>query len=156
MADPETIYTWQRLDDRITTSGQPAEQQLADIQGLGVRHIINLGLHTHAKALPDEAASVGRLGMDLHPYPGEFPEPDRRGLRQVLCCDGAVKGSADARSLHRQIPGLGLLLSISSGCARNERGRGARRDGTGLAPRGRLGGVCRSVVLSFAAASTRA
>ena len=63
MADPETIYNWHRLDDRITTSGQPTEPQLADIQALGVRRIINLGLHSHEKALPDEAASVRRLGM---------------------------------------------------------------------------------------------
>ena len=63
MADPETIYNWRRLDDRITTSGQPTEPQLADIHALGVRHIVNLGLHTHEKALPDEAASVSRLGM---------------------------------------------------------------------------------------------
>ena len=39
MADPETIYNWHRLDDRITTSGQPTEPQLADIQALGVRHL---------------------------------------------------------------------------------------------------------------------
>jgi hypothetical protein len=76
MADPETIYNWRRLDDRITTSGQPTERQRADIGALGVRHIINLGLHTHEKALPDEAASVGLLGHDVHPYPGRFPEPD--------------------------------------------------------------------------------
>jgi len=63
MADLETIYNWRRLDDRITTSGQPTEPQLADIHALGVRHIVNLGLHTHEKALPDEAASVSRLGM---------------------------------------------------------------------------------------------
>ena len=63
MADPEAIYNWQRLDNRITTSGQPTEKQLADIRALGVRHIVNLGLHTHEKALPDEAASVSRLGM---------------------------------------------------------------------------------------------
>jgi protein tyrosine phosphatase (PTP) superfamily phosphohydrolase (DUF442 family) len=63
MADPEAIYDWQRLDSRITTSGQPTEKQLADIHALGVRHIVNLGLHTHEKALPDEAASVSRLGM---------------------------------------------------------------------------------------------
>ncbi len=63
MADPETIYNWRRLDDRITTSGQPTEPQLADIHDLGVRHIVNLGLHTHEKALPDEATSVSRLGM---------------------------------------------------------------------------------------------
>jgi hypothetical protein len=41
-ADPETICNWRRVDDRITTSGQPTELQLADIRALGVRHIINL------------------------------------------------------------------------------------------------------------------
>jgi uncharacterized protein (TIGR01244 family) len=75
MVDPETIYNWRRLDDRITTSGQPTEQQLADIQALGVRHIINLGLHTHEKALPDEAASVGRLGMTYIHIPVNFQNP---------------------------------------------------------------------------------
>jgi protein tyrosine phosphatase (PTP) superfamily phosphohydrolase (DUF442 family) len=75
MADPETIYNWRRLDDRITTSGQPTEQQLADIGALGVRHIINLGLHTHEKALPDEAASVGRLGMTYIHIPVDFQNP---------------------------------------------------------------------------------
>jgi len=63
MHDPEMIYNWRRLDDRITTSGQPTEAQLADIHALGIRHIVNLGLHTHEKALPDEAASVSRLGI---------------------------------------------------------------------------------------------
>ena len=61
MADPETIYHWRRLDDRITTSGQPTEPQLEDIHALGIRHIVNLGLHSHEKALPDETASVSRL-----------------------------------------------------------------------------------------------
>jgi uncharacterized protein (TIGR01244 family) len=75
MADPETIFNWRRLDDRITTSGQPTEQQLADIQASGVRHIINLGLHTHEKALPDEAASVGRLGMTYIHIPVDFQNP---------------------------------------------------------------------------------
>ena len=74
-ADPETIYNWRRFDDRITTSGQPTEQQLADIRGLGVRHIINLGLHTHEKALPDEAASVSRLGMTYIHIPVDFQNP---------------------------------------------------------------------------------
>jgi hypothetical protein len=30
MVDPEMIYNWRRLDDRITTSGRPTEQQRAD------------------------------------------------------------------------------------------------------------------------------
>jgi protein tyrosine phosphatase (PTP) superfamily phosphohydrolase (DUF442 family) len=75
MGDPETIYNWCRLDGRITTSGQPTEAQLADIQALGVRHIVNLGLHTHEKALPDEAGSVGRLGMTYIHIPVDFQNP---------------------------------------------------------------------------------
>ena len=71
--NPSTI--WYRLDDRITTSGQPTEQQLADIHALGIRHIINLGLHSHEKALPDEAASVSRLGMTYIHIPVDFQSP---------------------------------------------------------------------------------
>jgi uncharacterized protein (TIGR01244 family) len=82
MADPETIYNWRRLDDRITTSGQPAESQLAEIHALGVRHVINLGLHSHEKALPDEAASVSRLGMAYIHIPVDFQNPTDRDFDQ--------------------------------------------------------------------------
>src|SRR3954468_4091279 len=75
MADPEGIYNWRRLDDRITTSGQPTEEQLAEICALGVRHVVNLALHTHEKALPDEAASVSRLGMTYIHIPVDFQNP---------------------------------------------------------------------------------
>ena len=75
MADPEGIYNWHRLDGRITTSGQPTEAQLAEIRGRGVRHIVNLGLHTHEKALPDEAATVDRLGMTYIHIPVDFQNP---------------------------------------------------------------------------------
>src|SRR5258705_7319063 len=75
MADPKTIYNWRRLDHRITTSGQPTEPQLADIHALGVRHIVNLGLHSHEKALPDEAASISRLGMTYIHIPVDFQNP---------------------------------------------------------------------------------
>jgi protein tyrosine phosphatase (PTP) superfamily phosphohydrolase (DUF442 family) len=82
MADPETIYNWRRLDDRITTSGQPTEPQLANIHALGVRHIVNLGLHTHEKALPDEAASVSRLGMTYIHIPVDFQNPTDRDFNE--------------------------------------------------------------------------
>ena len=75
VADPETIYNWRRLDERVTTSGQPTEPQLADIHTLGVRHIVNLGLHSHEKALPDEAESVNRLSMTYIHIPVDFQNP---------------------------------------------------------------------------------
>jgi uncharacterized protein (TIGR01244 family) len=82
MADPEGIYNWHRLDSRITTSGQPTEAQLAEIRGLGVRHIVNLGLHTHEKALPDEAATVDRLGMTYIHIPVDFQNPTEQDFEQ--------------------------------------------------------------------------
>ena len=82
MASPETIYHWRRLDDRITTSGQPTEEQLVDIRDLGVKHIVNLALHTHEKALPDEAASVSRLGMEYIHIPVDFQNPTEQDFQQ--------------------------------------------------------------------------
>jgi protein tyrosine phosphatase (PTP) superfamily phosphohydrolase (DUF442 family) len=92
MADPETIYNWRRLDDRITTSGQPTELQLADIHALGVRHIINLGLHSHEKALPDEAASVSRLGMTYIHIPVDFQKPTDGDFDQFCSAMEQLKG----------------------------------------------------------------
>jgi protein tyrosine phosphatase (PTP) superfamily phosphohydrolase (DUF442 family) len=82
MTDPDAIYHWRRLDHRITTSGQPTEEQLADIRALGVKHIVNLALHTHEKALPDEAASVNKLGMEYIHIPVDFQNPTERDFRQ--------------------------------------------------------------------------
>jgi protein tyrosine phosphatase (PTP) superfamily phosphohydrolase (DUF442 family) len=92
MADPETIYNWRRLDDRVTTSGQPTEQQLADLQALGVRHVVNLGLHTHEKALPDEAASVGRLGMTYLHIPVDFQHPTDEDFARFCVAMEQLKG----------------------------------------------------------------
>lgn len=73
--DPEAIYNWRRLDERITTSGQPTELQLQGLHDLGIRHVVNLGLHNHEKALPDEGASLGRLGMTYIHIPVDFKNP---------------------------------------------------------------------------------
>ena len=75
MSDPERIYHWRRLDARITTSGQPQEAELPAIAALGVRAVINLALHSHEKALPDEASSVAALGMRYIHIPVEFGNP---------------------------------------------------------------------------------
>jgi uncharacterized protein (TIGR01244 family) len=75
VSDPAHIPAWQRLDARLTTSGQPDEAQLAAIAALGVTDVVNLGLHSHAQALPDEAASVAALGMRYHHLPVDFANP---------------------------------------------------------------------------------
>ena len=75
MPDPIGILNWRRLNERITLSGQPSEEQLAQISELGVTHIINLGPHHNKGALPDEAGSVRALGMEYIYIPVEFDNP---------------------------------------------------------------------------------
>jgi protein tyrosine phosphatase (PTP) superfamily phosphohydrolase (DUF442 family) len=141
MADPEVIYNWRRLNDRITTSGQPTEPQFAYIQALGVRHIVNLGLHTHEKALPDEPASVSRLGMTYIHIPVDFQNPTDQDFEQFCAVMEQLRGVPVHVHCIAKLPGFRILLQVSPGCARRGRCNGARRDGGDMAPGGRLGGV---------------
>lgn len=75
MVDPNGIFMWRRIDARLTSSGQPAEAQLALIAQLGVTHVVNLGLHTHEKALADEAGSLRALGVAYIHIPVDFDAP---------------------------------------------------------------------------------
>ena len=93
MTEPTQIPVWRRLDDRITTSGQPSEDQLRAIAALGVTHVVNLALHSHELALPDEAASVAALGMRYVHLPVEFDAPTDAPFAQF--CD-AMAAIGDA------------------------------------------------------------
>ena len=75
MRDLPEVLNWRRLNDKITLSGQPTEEQLAEISDLGITHIINLGPHHNKGALDDEAATVASLGMEYVYIPVEFESP---------------------------------------------------------------------------------
>lgn len=75
MQDPTGVINWRRLTAQLTTSGQPSETQLAEIAGLGVTHIVNLGPHTNKGALVDETKSVTDLGMRYLYIPVDFEAP---------------------------------------------------------------------------------
>ena len=96
MSDSAGILNWRRLDERITTSGQPNEAQLAEIRDLGVKTVINLALHTHEKALPDEAATVSGLGMTYTHIPVEFDAPTEDDYRRF--CDAMA--ASDRAPVH--------------------------------------------------------
>jgi protein tyrosine phosphatase (PTP) superfamily phosphohydrolase (DUF442 family) len=87
------VLNWRRLSDKLTTSGQPSEAQLAAIRDLGVTHVVNLGLHTHAKALKDEAASVRALGMTYIHIPVDFERPDEVDFKRFCA---TINGLRDA------------------------------------------------------------
>ena len=90
MSDPVDIYNWRRIDARVTTSGQPSEEQLGAIRALGVTHVVNLGLHGHEKALPDEAASVAALGMRYIHIPVDFEQPTEADYARFAATMGAL------------------------------------------------------------------
>jgi uncharacterized protein (TIGR01244 family) len=69
------IFNFRRLDGRVTTSGQPSEAELQALADAGVTTVINLGLHSHERALPDEAASVAAAGMRYVHIPIPFDAP---------------------------------------------------------------------------------
>jgi uncharacterized protein (TIGR01244 family) len=92
MPDPTDIYHWHRLDERITTSGQPTEEQLAAIATLGVRRIINLALPSSPRALPDEAASVAALGMVYTHIPVDFAAPTEANFAAFRTAMAAAEG----------------------------------------------------------------
>ena len=94
MPDPTEIYAWARLDERLTTSGQPTEVQLTELRDIGVRHVINLALHTHERALADEASSVKRLGMTYIHIPVDFAAPGEADF-ECFCTAMRAVGNED-------------------------------------------------------------
>ena len=94
MADPADIPNWRRLGPALTTSGQPSEAQLAALAALGVEQVINLGFHTHEKALADEAGSVAALGMAYVHIPVDFANPTEADLTAFYAAMDALEGRA--------------------------------------------------------------
>ena len=90
--DLSEIFMWRRVDRCLTTSGQPTKEQLGAIKALGVTHIINLGLHTHEKALLDEAGNVRELGMEYIHIPVDFENPTEEDYDKFRTCMNELSG----------------------------------------------------------------
>jgi uncharacterized protein (TIGR01244 family) len=70
------IINYLRIDDRLATSGQPSEAELAAAAREGIEVVVNLALHDDPRySLPDETASVEALGMTYVHIPVQFTAP---------------------------------------------------------------------------------
>lgn len=88
----EEIYNYRPVDDRLATSGQPTEAQLALIAEAGYTTVINLALHDDPRySLEDEAGSVAELGMTYVYIPVQWGGPTQEKLQAFF----------DGMDLHR-------------------------------------------------------
>jgi len=89
-----TIYNYRKVDDQLSTGGQPTEEQLQAAAREGIRTIINLAPSDTRSALPDEAGAVQALGMIYNhiPVDWEYPtEQDFASFEQVMQTRAAGK-----------------------------------------------------------------
>jgi protein tyrosine phosphatase (PTP) superfamily phosphohydrolase (DUF442 family) len=96
MEAPPAILNWLPWSDRVTTSGQPSEEQLAELRASGAEVIINLGLHTHPNALSDEEGAVTSLGMSYIHIPVDFEAPTEADYERFR----ATMDAGEARRVH--------------------------------------------------------
>ena len=73
--DPDDILCWRRIDDRLTTSGQPNHAQMERLQTIGVRHLINLAPASNDGAMVDEPEVAEKLGFSYTYIPVDFEAP---------------------------------------------------------------------------------
>ena len=72
----EDIRNYRPVDQRLASSGQPDEAQLAAIAAAGYETVINLAPHDDPRyALADEAGTVAALGLDYIHIPVPFAAP---------------------------------------------------------------------------------
>lgn len=94
MSDPEDIRGWQRLTDRITTSGALRPDDPARLAAIGVAHVINLALDSHRDALADEGERCAALGIGYSHIPVPFDAPTDAHFKAFRAALDAMGGEA--------------------------------------------------------------
>lgn len=86
------IINWLRIDENITTSGQPNAQQFEEIAASGVSYVLNLGLINSPKALDNEVGVVLGLGMDYVHIPVQFDGPTNEDFEEFALALDSLQG----------------------------------------------------------------
>jgi len=80
----EDIFNFVQLTERVGTSGQPTEEQFADIAAAGYQAVINLAMPDSDNALANEGKLVSAAGMDYLHIPVPWPDPTTEHLRRFF------------------------------------------------------------------------
>ncbi len=91
------IYNFRKLSPLLAASGQPDEQELADIARAGYTVVLNLALHDDARySLADERGTVVGLGMKYVHIPVDFAAPTDENFERFVA---AMDENQDQRML---------------------------------------------------------
>lgn len=85
------IFNYHLVDGRISTSGQPTEEQFLLIKDAGYKTIINLAPHNTENSLPDEAGVLRDLGLEYVHIPVDFKAPTTADFDKFVESIGASK-----------------------------------------------------------------
>lgn len=89
------IYQYRQAAPDLATSGQPRDEQLANIAAANYEVVINLALHGDPRySLENEAARVTALGMEYVHIPVQFAAPTQADLLKFF---DAMDTHADRR-----------------------------------------------------------
>lgn len=87
------IRNYRQAAPDLATSGQPDEDQLAEIAAAGYELVINLALHDDPRySLRDEASSVRALRMDYVHIPVQFGAPTAADLAAFFAAMDRARG----------------------------------------------------------------
>jgi uncharacterized protein (TIGR01244 family) len=69
------VYNYRKVNDQISTGGQPTEEQLRSAAAEGFTTIINLATIDPDRSLADEGGLVRSLGLTYHHFPVKWDDP---------------------------------------------------------------------------------
>lgn len=96
--DPNDIPAWQRIDDRLTTSGRLSGEDPARLRALGVAHVINLALEDSPGALAGEAELMEKAGLAYSHIPVPFDAPGEEHF--VRFCEAMAEAGGAPVHVH--------------------------------------------------------
>lgn len=92
MSDPGDIRAWQRLSQRVTTSGRLQAHDPARLAAIGVRNVINLAMPDHPDALADAAGLFAAQGIGYTHIPVPFDAPAEEHYEAFVAAFEAAEG----------------------------------------------------------------
>lgn len=78
------ITNYRRFSERVSTAGQPSEEQFKTVSESGFEVIINLGVLESRYALPNEEEVVKALGLNYIHIPVSWEQPQKSDLEAFL------------------------------------------------------------------------